>query len=188
MSIVICVIDNNRELYFASDLRGEKEGVFTDDYNKIFEIRDSLYIGFTGALEPCLTFFNYLKDVHKNATVSALIKIMDSEFAEGIRLCHCKVACTATLAGYDENHNLFFFAQESNGKSEYRIGNSGGILYSISGSGELSVNEELESKINVAQGKSKNQGRFLNAIEDTILFASTINKTISPKSSVTRIS
>lgn len=183
MSIVICVIDNNKELYLASDLRREMDGVFTDDCNKIFEIRDSLYIGFTGALEPGLTFLKYIKEIYGNASVSKLMQIVDREFPNAVIISSYKEGCTATLAGRDDNYNLFIFTKESNGASKLFVGSPETISFSVT-SDSNEVTEKLKSKIEEIDKITGQQGRFLKAIKDTIAFASEKDDFISKESCI----
>ena len=187
MSIVICVIDRNQALYFASDLRSERDGIVKDDCKKIFKIRKGLYIGFTGALEPCKEFYRYLMAHHKDKLSQEISDILEKEFNQAtIDKISDKELCTATLAGRDENNDLFFFTKGSQGPSISNNGRHGGIFFSIAGDVD---NELVTNHLKSETGKPRSDSLFplSKAIESTVLFASTQHQSISPECSIKRL-
>lgn len=167
MSIVICLVKQNREFYLASDLRAMRNGIAADNYQKVYEIREKLYFGMTGIAEEG---HNILADLQANSnkTVLELIEYADSIFQPSSKML------TIMLSGQDENGNYFIWQKNHHGQITNATINDSSIAFSISTNHNITAfNNQLRSLISSGVGIEQ-------AIELTIDFASKMDNTISP--------
>ncbi len=170
MSIVVIAIDKNKKLYIASDKEERKcSGFITDDYRKIYQIKDNIYFGMTGVYEVGLDILDLIKKIEWGNRLE-LIKKVNSCFDS----C-CIVAkpekMTMVIAGKDEEG---FFILQRNIQGEIKIVNgSDNIELAInSTSGISDFQKYLEGKIISGEG-------IKDSIIKTIEYASTIDVSIS---------
>lgn len=167
MSIVICVVKQNKEFYLASDLRAIRNGITEDNYQKVYEIREKIYFGMTGIAEEGHKILADLQ-TNSNKTVPKLIEYADSIFQSS------PIMLTIMLSGIDENGDYFIWQKNHRGQITNATINSSSIAFSISANHNITAfNNHLSSLI--SSGVSIEQ-----AIELTIDFASNMDNTISP--------
>jgi len=169
MSIVITVIDKNKKLYIASDKRGKRGGLVSDNYCKIYKIKDNIYFGMTGAYEVGLDILDLIKKIEWN---SRLELIRESNFC--FDSC-CIVAkpekMTMVIAGKDEEG--FFILQRTIEGDIKIINGSDNIELAINSTNRISdFKKYLNGKIISSEG-------IKDHIIKTIEYASTIDNDIS---------
>ena len=125
MSIVICVVKQNRQFYLASDLRAIRNGIAEDKYQKVYEIREKVYFGMTGIAEEGHKILADLQ-VNSNKTVPELIECADSIFQPSPKML------TIMLSGEDENGDYFIWQKNHHGQITNATINDTSIAFSIS--------------------------------------------------------
>jgi 20S proteasome alpha/beta subunit len=167
MSIVICVVNQNREFYLASDLRAIRNGIAADNYQKVYEIRGKVYFGMTGIAEEGHNILADLK-ANSNKTVLELIEYADSIFQPSPKML------TIMLSGEDENGNYFIWQKNHHGQITNAEINDSSVAFSISANHNITAfNNQL--RLLISSGVS-----IEKAMELTIDFASKMDNTISP--------
>ena len=167
MSIVICAIDKNRRFYIASDLRAICAGVVSDDYQKVFELKPRVYFGMTGIAEAGLYVLKYLRTFVDLSTEDLTAKANDI-----IKPSSTKLA--VMLAGQNEEDNFFIWQKNNDGVTTVADVSDSAIAYSISATNKIG---EFDAHFCNLVG---NKMSLEKAISNTIIFASTIDQTISP--------
>jgi 20S proteasome alpha/beta subunit len=166
MSIVICVVENDKTFYLASDKRAIKNGIINDNYKKIYELKTHIYFAMTGIAEVGLSFLEVIKN-NIDQPIKEFLKEVDSKFPTG------RTKLTVTIAGLDEN-NIFFIWQKNNSGmiTNAKIGPNI-ISYSISS------NDNMELFDNYFRDCVNSVRSVQYCIADTIKYASEIDNSIS---------
>jgi len=165
MSINIIVINQNAELIMAADKRAIKNGVISDDYNKIYKINDQLYYLMAGIAEYGLFMLNKINK-YKNLDIDALINFTDQNFKSSLN------KLTITLCG-KKNNDYFIWQKNNEGKINNPNVSDKKIIYA------LATNNKIQDFVKIFHGTLTESGDIVKAIDTTILYASNVDHTIS---------
>ena len=166
MSIVICVVNRNREFCIAADKRAKKDGVINDNYQKLFKLKKDVYFGMTGIAEEGHKILNKLMYcTHLSPT--GLIKFTDLSFQPNNKIL------TIMIAGKNEKGD--FFIWQKNNKNEIVIADVSVENIAFS----LSTNDNSELFNDYLSSELKTGKLIEEAIINTIKFASERDASIS---------
>jgi hypothetical protein len=113
MSIVICAIKNNREFVIAADKRAINNGVIRDDQKKILQLRPGIFYGMTGRAQIGQQFFDLMLKPKSDLNSKDILSFVDNEFTP------MPEKLTMTIAGRDEESNLFIWQKNNEGIIKY---------------------------------------------------------------------
>lgn len=167
MSIVICIVKQNKEFYLASDHRAVRNGIVEDNYQKVYGIKENVYFGMTGIAEEGHKILNELKNYSGNSSRDLILYADSIIHPSAIRL-------TVMLSGADENGDFFIWQKNHKGEVTNATINDSSIAFSISSNQYINVyNKYLGALLSSGIEIEK-------AIELTIEIASKMDNTISP--------
>ena len=84
MSIVICAVPFATKLYLASDKRAIQNGKVSDDFKKIYNLRENTYYSITGIAEPGIWYFDRLKE-HPELSIKELIRTLLNSWQKNLK-------------------------------------------------------------------------------------------------------
>ncbi|CAG0989690.1 hypothetical protein ANAEL_02221 [Anaerolineales bacterium] len=170
MSIVICTVINNSRLLIGSDHRAIRDGQIYDNYQKIYNLKPTIFFAMTGIAENGLSIFGSLQQM-SNQSSADIISAADN------LLIPSESKLTIMLAGKSEDGNFFVWQKNNNGQIAVQEITSDKASFSIS------TTDNIDIIINCFRGLLSIIPPQI-AISETIKFASTIDNTISLNSSV----
>jgi hypothetical protein len=168
MSIVITIVDQNKDFYIASDKRAKKNNRVDDNFKKIYKLSDNIFFGMTGIAEYGLVLFEIIKD-RVNLPIKEFLAEVDKAFPIIPHML------TVVITGLDENKNYFIWAKNNVGEIDQPEILSENVTYTINSND----NHELFSKYFV-KSLSDYHLCIQYSIADTIKYASSIDDSISP--------
>ncbi len=137
MSIVICAVENNREFVIAADKRANNNGVITDNYTKILQLRPGIFYGMTGFAQIGRNFFDIMLKPRSHLNSKELISFVDTEFKPMPK------ELTMTIAGRDEENNFFIWQKNHEGIIKSAQVQEGLLAYSIASNVSISILEDF---------------------------------------------
>lgn len=171
MSIIICVVVRNRQLFIASDRRAIRNGQVSDDFEKVHKIGQDVFFGMTGIAEIGEEVLRQLQTIEHPSSLDLIHRATELVVPSQQKL-------TIMLAGKDEAGNFFVWQKNNDQDVCNSCINENNIAYSISG-GDAVDDRVRPFLLNLLPQVSVPQ-----ALSDTIRFASTIDPTISPTSTL----
>ena len=151
----------------AADLRANRSGLVTDNFQKVYQIQDNILFGMTGIAEHGLEILTRITS-KSHSDIDSLIKFTDDIFLPRPK------DLTIMIAGKLENGNFFIWQKNNNGEIIRAPVSSKTIAYSINTANNASlIRSRLELFLQTVRPIEK-------AIERTIQYASKIDESISP--------
>lgn len=170
MSIIIGILTSTEKLIIASDKRViiHHKNIVDDNYQKVFKLRNNLYLGITGKAEYGIIIKNRIIEFQKEKTISEIIEFTNLIYKQN----HLK--STIMITGRFENKKLFIWSKNTDGELTFAESEKGLIKYSINTTDNIDLITRM-FKHEIENTKSN----YDLTIKRTIEFASTIDKTIS---------
>ena len=166
MSIIISAVEFNKTFYIASDRRAIRRDVVSDDYQKIYTIRPSIFFAMTGIAEVGLEFLQHIRK-HAGHSVGDLLVEANRIFTP------TSVTCTNMIAGQNEYHEFFIWQKNNRGETNIAdIGNNN-IAFSIG------ANDNIPGFAAHFEGLILSGIPVRDAIVRTIAYASRMDPSIS---------